>query len=88
MRECFETAVCFDDTTDVIWGSVHKIKPKIVCEPDGKQHTVTIEIKNEIGETKEIFVFANIWFDKHIVSLEERTVTLTDGYYKTIFTIE
>lgn len=88
LRECFETAVCFDDTTDVIWGSVHKIKPKIVCEPDGKQHTVTIEIKNEIGETKEIFVFANIWFDKHIVSLEERTVTLTDGYYKTIFTIE
>lgn len=87
LKECFETSLCFDDTTDVVWGGTHSIRPVVVCKPDGKRHTIDITVENEFGEPQEHFIFVNVWFDRHIIRLDGRSLSLPDGYYKITYTV-
>ncbi len=89
LREAFQEGICFQNDVDVLWGKGHKLKPLIVCTPDGKAHSIQTEIYDEKGKV----VFSKKWeriiFTRRRIDLPEEEISLQeDGYYKIKFTIE
>ncbi len=89
LREVFQNAVCFDESTDLLWGEDHLLRPLLCGCPDGKTYQVSITIENLKGEAIRKLAFDPVQFDRSVVKLEAREIgDLQDGYYRIVYEVK
>lgn len=83
LRDCFKKITAFQDDTDIVWNSEHKIKPVLLTNSDLSTHDIIIELKDEDDNLKYSYKYSNIRFENKIIKLPHLNLPkLSDGYYK------
>lgn len=89
LRETFQDAVCFDRSTDIVWGEGHKLHPLLCGCPDGKSYQVEVRIESLEGEVLSEMRLGPARLDRSVVALGEREMPqLEDGYYRIIYEVK
>ncbi len=88
LRETFQDAVCFDSSTDILWGEGHTLQPLLCGCPDNKIYRIEIRVENLEGKTLSKILLGPVQLDRSVVQLEEREMpNLEDGYYRIVYEV-
>ena len=88
LRETFQNAVCFDSSTDIVWGENHMLHPLLCGCPDGKIYRIEIRVESLSGEALFRTLLGPVKLDRSVVKLEAKEMpNLQDGYYRIVYEV-
>ncbi len=88
LREAFQNAVCFDSSTDIVWGEGHMLHPLLCGCPDGKSYRIEIRVESLAGEVLFRTALGPVQLDRSVVKLEAKEMpNLKDGYYRIVYEV-
>lgn len=88
LKESFQNAVCFDSSTDLLWGENHLLSPLLCGSPDYKKHDIFISIEDLQGKRVISYAFEDVLFDEIVVKLDKKKLPeMEDGYYRVVYEV-